>query len=235
MIIGRSRGFPRDGKGLTRQEGGLSLCRTHTSGKLETNEVKWMKIWNAILACGLVITLAGCATSSQVQEMIDASQSDFLKKSAGNARSIDVLKQTAKASLEKDSEHAAIMRELKKQLAAATAALESLQATVEATKVMSADSIVKMSELKDAVAGNKSVMGVQIEKMRAIDDLYETVLIGHYQRIADSANAAVASLRADNKPDDAELVIQRDPILLAEPIEIVAPDTSAATNAAPGE
>ena len=194
-----------------------------------------MKIWNAMLACGLVITLAGCATSSQVQEMIDASQSDFLKKSAENARSVDVLKQTAKASLEKDSEHTAIMRELKKQLAAATAALESLQATVEATKVMSADSIVKMSELKEAVAGNKSVMDVQIEKMRAIDDLYETVLIGHYQRIADSANAAVVSLRADNKPDDAESVIQRDPIPLAEPIEIVAPDTSAATNAAPGE
>jgi len=194
-----------------------------------------MKISNAILAGSLLITLTGCATSSKVQEMIDASQQDFLKKSTKNADSINVLKQTAKASLEKDSEHAAIMRELKKQLAEATAALETLQATVEATKVMSADSIVKMSELKEAVAGNKSVMDVQIEKMRAIDDLYETVLIGHYQRIADSANAAVVSLRADNKPDDAESVIQRDPIPLAEPIEIVAPDTSATTNAVPEE
>ncbi len=192
-----------------------------------------MKKLNAMLTGSLVLVLGGCATSSQVQEMIDASQNDFLRKSEANAQSIDVLKKTAKDSLEKDSEHAAVMRELKQQLAEATASLESLQAMVEATKVMSAKSIIKMSELKEAVAGNKSVMDVQVEKMRVIDDLYEKVMVAHFQKIADSAAAAITSLEADNKPD--ELVILRKPVSLSGAIEIVAPDTSAATNAVPAE
>ncbi len=192
-----------------------------------------MKKLNAMLTGSLVLLLGGCATSSQVQEMIDASQNDFLRKSEANAQSIDVLKKTAKDSLEKDSEHAAVMRELKQQLAEATASLESLQAMVEATKVMSAKSIIKMSELKEAVAGNKSVMDVQVEKMRVIDDLYEKVMVAHFQKIADSAAAAITSLEADNKPD--ELVILRKPVSLSGAIEIVAPDTSAATNAVPAE
>ena len=102
-----------------------------------------MKKLNAMLAGSLVLLLGGCATSSQVQEMIDASQNDFLRKSEANARSIDVLKKTAMDSLEKDSEHAVVMRELKQQLDKATASLESLQALVEATKVISAKSIIK--------------------------------------------------------------------------------------------
>jgi len=194
-----------------------------------------MKKFNTMLATGLTLILAGCATSSQVQEMIDASQQDFLEKSTQNAASITVLKKTARDSLEKDHEHAVTMAELKKQLTEAEAALDRLQATVEATKVMSADSIVKMSELKEAVAGNKSVMDVQVEKMRAIDDLYEKVMLAHFQMIADSANAAITSLEADNKLDDAAAPIQRKPIALDEPIEIVPPDTSASTNSVPSE
>lgn len=189
-----------------------------------------MKFSNPILATGLTLVLAGCATSSKVQTMIDASQQDFLKKSTQNTASISVLKKTARDSLEKDSEHAAMMAKLNKQLMEAVAALDRLQATVEATKVMSADSIVKMSELKQAVAGNKSVMDVQIEKMRGIDDLYEKVMLAHFQMIADSANAAITSLEADNKLDDASAPIQRKPILLDEPVEIVPPDTSGSTN-----
>ena len=194
-----------------------------------------MKKFNTMLATGLTLILAGCATSSQVQEMIDASQQDFLKKSTQNTASITVLKKTARDSLEKDSEHAATMAQLNKQLTEAEAALDRLQATVEATKVMSADSIVKMSELKEAVAGNKSVMDVQIEKMRAIDDLYEKVMLTHFQMIADSANAAIISLEADNKLDDAAAPIRRKPIALDEPIEIVPPDTSGSTNSIPSE
>ena len=192
-----------------------------------------MKKLNAMLAGSLMLVLGGCATSSQVQEMIDASQNDFLRKSEENAQTIDVLKKTAKDSLEKDSEHAAVMRELRQQLAKASASLEALQATVEATKVMSANSILKMSELKEAVAGNKSVMDVQVEKMRAIDELYETVMVAHFQKIADSAAAAITSLEADNKPD--ELVILRKPVSLSGAIEIVTPDTSSSTNAIPSE
>ncbi len=194
-----------------------------------------MKILNTMLACGLIITLAGCATSSKVQEMIDASQQDFLKKSTQNADSINVLKKTAKASLEKDSEHTAIMRDLKKQQEDAMAVLKSLQAAVEAAKVMTASSVVTMSEMKQTVGGNKASMDTQFERMRAIDDLYEKVMLTHFQMIADSANAAIASLQADNKPDEADAVIQRKPISLDEPIEIVPPDTSATTNAVPTE
>jgi hypothetical protein len=194
-----------------------------------------MKMLNAMLAFGLVVTLAGCATSSQVQEMIDASQHDFLQKSSENAGSIVVLKQTAKASLEKDSEHAAIMQELKKQLTETTARLESLQSTANAVKVMSANSVVEMSELKETVGGNKASMESYIEKMRAIDDLYEQVMVSHFQMIADSASAAVASLQADYKPDEIDPVIQKAITPLAAPIEIVAPDTSVSTNTSAAE
>ncbi len=190
-----------------------------------------MKILNAMLTCGLIITLAGCATSSKVQEMIDASQQDFLKKSTQNADSINVLKKTAKDSLEKDSEHTSIMRDLKQQQEEAMAVLKSLQAAVEAAKVMSASSVVTMSEMKETVGGNKVSMDTQFERMHAIDDLYEKVMLTHFQMIADSANSAIASLQADNKPDEADTVIQRKPISLDELIEIVPPDTSVTTNA----
>lgn len=194
-----------------------------------------MKRLNAMLVGSLVITLAGCATSSQVQEMIDASQRDFLKKSKENAGSIDVLKKTAKASLEKDGEHAATILELERQLAEAETALATLQSTVEAAQVMTASSVVKTSELKGSVDANKATMDSYIEKMKAIDELYEKVLIAHFQTVIDSANAAITSLEADNKPDDADAPSVRNPVLLDEPIEIVAPDTSASTNVAPVE
>ena len=81
---------------------------------------------------------------------------------------------------------------------------------------------------------NKATMDGHIDKMMAIDDLYEKVMIAHYRMIADSATAAIASLEADNKPDD-DAPIERKPILMDQPIEIVAPDTSTPTNTAPVE
>lgn len=194
-----------------------------------------MKILNTLWACGLSISLVGCTTSTKVQQMIDASQQDFLKKSTQNTTSINVLKRTAKASLEKDSEHTATMRELKKQQKEALAVLKSLKAAVEAAKVMTASSVVTMSEMKETVGGNKATMDVQFERMRAIDDLYEKVMIAHFQMMADSANSAVASLQADNKPDDVSTAIERTPILLDEPIKIVPPDTLVTTNRVPTE
>lgn len=191
-----------------------------------------MDTLNGMLAVGLVIVLAGCATSSQVQEMIDASQRDFLQKSEENSASVDVLKQAAKASLEKDREHAAVMQELRKQLAEATAALETVTATAEATKLVSAGSVVEIAELKGALEGNKTVLDVYIEKMRQNDELYTRVLSDYFRQEADRANASLASLQA---ADEGDAPIQREPIALGEPIEIVAPDTSAPTNAVSGE
>ncbi len=190
---------------------------------------------NRVLAAGLVIVLAGCTTSSQVQEMIDASQRDFLQKSEENAASVDVLKQAAKASLEKDSEHAVAMRELRKQLAEATAALDAVTATAEATKLMSASSVVKIAELEEALEGNKTVLDVYIEKMRENDELYTQVLTDYFRQVAERANASLASLQAANPLGEDEAPLRREPIPLAEPIEIVAPDTSAPTNAVSGE
>lgn len=191
-----------------------------------------MDTLNGMLAAGLVIVLAGCATSSQVQEMIDASQRDFLQKSEENSASVDVLKQAAKASLEKDREHAAVMQELRKQLAEATAALETVTAMAEATKLVSAGSVVEIAELKGALEGNKTVLDVYIEKMRQNDELYTRVLSDYFRQEADRANASLASLQA---ADEGDAPIQREPIALGEPIEIVAPDTSAPTNAVSGE
>jgi len=190
---------------------------------------------NRVLAAGLVIVLAGCTTSSQVQEMIDASQRDFLQKSEENSASVDVLKQAAKASLEKDGEHAVAMRELRKQLAEATAALDAVTATAEATKLMSASSVVKIAELEEALEGNKTVLDVYIEKMRENDELYTQVLTDYFRQVAERANASLASLQAANPLGEDEAPLRREPIPLAEPIEIVAPDTSAPTNAVSGE
>jgi len=195
-----------------------------------------MNMQNTLLAAGLVLVLAGCTTSSQVQEMIDASQQDFLKKSNENTASIDVLKQTAKASLENDSEHAATIRELQKQLAEASMALGTMSSNLEAVKVMAASSVVRMSELQEAIDGNKTVMDVYIEKMRANDQLYEKVLTEYFRQIADSANASLDALQSTNQLGVVEAVpVQRKPIPMAEPIEIEAPDTSEPTNAAPVE
>lgn len=193
-----------------------------------------MEILNKMLAAGLVIVLAGCATSSQVQEMIDASHQDFLKKSEGNADSIDVLKENAKASLENDSEQAIRTQELQKQLAEATAALESVTVMAGVTKLSTARNVVEIAEMQESIEGNKSVMEIHVEKMRENDELYEKVLSVYFQQVADSANAALALLQAANEPDP-EPPIQRNPIPMAEPIEIIAPDTSSATNAVPVE
>lgn len=130
-----------------------------------------MKLFNSIVILGATVILNGCTTSSQVQELIDASQQDFLQKNSENARSIDVLKKTAKHSIKKDREHDVLMMNLKQQLQEAENALKILQETAE----------------------------------------------------------------ADNKPDDQEVVIERNPILLDQPIEIVAPDTSSPASTAPAE
>ncbi|HSR88314.1 MAG TPA: hypothetical protein VLL07_05130 [Pontiella sp.] len=39
-----------------------------------------MKSWNLIMILSLAAVLSGCTTSSQVQEMIDASHQDYLDR-----------------------------------------------------------------------------------------------------------------------------------------------------------
>jgi hypothetical protein len=84
---------------------------------------------------------------------------------------------------------------------------------------------VKVAELGDAVLANNEAINETIEKMNTMDRLFEEVMIRHYQMIAESAAAAIASLQADDVA-----TTNGAPAGLAEPIEIVAPDTSVPTN-----
>jgi len=179
---------------------------------------------------GLLLLVAGCATSSQVQEMIDASHRDYRATSKAHEASIDVLKQSSVVALEKNKEHADTLTSLQKQLDAALAQLKVMKGNAEAAKVMSAANTVKVAELSDAMLANQEAINETSEKMDTIDNLHEEVMIRHYQMIADSAVAAIAALQVDDVATDNGV-----PAGLAEPIEIVAPDTSASTSVVPGE
>lgn len=189
-----------------------------------------MKTVFSIAMAGFCVLVAGCATSSQVQEMIDASYRETLEKSAEHDASINVLKQSAVTALEQNKEQADALAELQKQQKETLAAFKVMQGNAEAAKVMSAANTVKVAALETAVNENNKAIDESIANMAAIDDLYQEVMIGHYQMVADSANAALSALIADEEePAPVEAVAETNnvPMDLAEPIEIVAPDTSA--------
>jgi len=179
---------------------------------------------------GLLLLMAGCATSSQVQEMIDASYRDSSDTSAAHEASINVLKQSSVAALKQNEGQADTLISLQKQLDAALAQLKVMHGNAEAAKVMSAANTVKVAELGDAMLANQEAITETAERMESIDNLFEKVMIGHYQMIADSATAAIAALQVDDVA-----TTNGAPVGLAEPIEIVAPDTSAPTNISSGE
>jgi hypothetical protein len=173
----------------------------------------------------LLLFLTGCTTSKQVQEMIDASYQDHTAKMKAHDASIDVLKQSSVKTLEQNQQQADAMVSLQKQIDAALAQLKPMQGNAEAAKVMSAANTVKVAELSDAMLANQEAIDETVEKMNTMDNLFEEVMIGHFQMIAESAAAAIATLQADDVATTNGI-----PAGLAEPIEIVAPDTSAPTN-----
>jgi len=175
----------------------------------------------------LLLFLTGCATPKQVQEMIDASYQDHTAKTEAHDASLDALKQASVKTSEQNQQQADAMVSLQKQIDAALAQLKPLQGNAEAAKVMSAANTVKVAELSDAMLANQEAINETAEKMNTIDNLFEEVMIGHFQMIAESAAAAIATLQADDVATTNGI-----PAGLAEPIEIVAPDTSAPTNAA---
>lgn len=184
-----------------------------------------MKTIYSMPMLSLLLLAGGCATSSQVQEMIDASHRDYSATTKAHEASINVLKKSSVTILEQNQQQADILDALQKQLDAAQAQLKPMQGNAEAAKVMSAANTVKVAELGDAVLANSEAINETIEKMNTIDNLFEEVMIGHYQKIADSATAAIAALQADDV-----VTANGESTGLAEPIEIVAPDTSAPTN-----
>ncbi len=179
---------------------------------------------------GTLLLAAGCTTSSQVQELIDTSYKDSLAKSAEHDSSIDVLKKSSMTTLQQNEEQAASLVSLQKQVDEAMAKLKTMQGNTEAAKVMSAANTVQVAELDESIQVNKVTITETGEKMASIDTLFEGVMIGHYEKIAESAKNAISALQADDVSATNE-----GPAGLAEPIEIVAPDTSAPTNAAPNE
>lgn len=175
----------------------------------------------------VVAMLSGCATSSQVQEMIDSAHQDYQGQLASHEESISVLKQSAMTGLEKSSQNAKNIAELDKRLNALVKQVAIVQDLANASKVRSAENTVRLADLKEQVEANKEVSDKAIARMNDIDKLYEEVLIRQYQAIADSASAAIETLKADGFSASTNA-----PVKLNAPIEIVAPDTAAPTNAA---
>lgn len=186
-----------------------------------------MKSVYSMTALGMILLVTGCATSSQVQEMIDASYRSDLDKSAKHEASIDVLKKSSMTALEQNKEQEDALVVLQKQLDVALTQLKVMGGNAEAAKVMSAANTVKVASLSESVLNNKESIDGTIENMIAIDNLYEEVMIRHYQMIADGATEAIAALQVDDVS-----TTNGTPAGLAEPIEIVAPDTAVSTNTA---
>jgi hypothetical protein len=174
---------------------------------------------------GLSLLLAsGCVSSSKVQEMIDASHRDYLERSKAHEASINVLKQSSVTALEQNEQQADELAALQKQQEAILAQLKPILGNTEAAKVMSAANTVKVAELADAVQANEEAISETAARMETIDRLFEEVMIAHFRQIADSATAAIATLQADDVATTNGISSG-----LAEPIEIVAPDTTSPT------
>lgn len=184
-----------------------------------------MKFNYSIISMILIALLSGCTTSSKVQEMIDASHKDYSGQLKAHDDSITVLKKSALTGLETSASNVERIGELEKRVEALIRQTAIIQDLANASKVMSAENTVKISNLADRVAANQEETDKIIARMTAIDKLYEEVLIRQYQAIADSANDAIASLREDGFSASTNA-----PVMLNDPIEIIAPDTAAPTN-----
>lgn len=191
-----------------------------------------MKALLIVALVGTVAMISGCATNKSVQEAIDANQQDFLTQIESHEASIEVLKKSAMAGLEKSKENAELLKAQQAQLDEIKKKLMTIQGYAEASKVMSAANTVKVSELEDALEQNTAADAETKQTLSTIDKLYEGVMIDHYQMIADSASGAIERLKASGWHASTNA-----PVDLDEPIEIVAPDTSAptATNTPSGE
>lgn len=186
-----------------------------------------MNFFKSITFLGLVATLSGCATSSSVQEMIDAANMDYRTQLRSHEESLDVLRQSAKAGLEKSSQNAVSLKEVEEQMAQINRQMVIVQDLANASKVMSAANTVKVSELGEQLRTYKEENDEIIERMTEIDKLYEEILLRQFQEIADSANAAIASLQENGFSASTNA-----PVLLDELFEIDPPDTTVPTNIA---
>jgi hypothetical protein len=173
----------------------------------------------------VAVLISGCTTSSQVQEMIDAAHRDYTEKSKAHDASLDVLRKSALASLEKSRQNGEMLTALQKKFEATLAEVKVFRGNSDAAKVMSAANTVKVANLEETVQDYRELVDETLAKLAEIDHLYEGAMIQHFQAVADSANTAVAVLLEGGVTST-----NGNGSGLAEPIEIVAPDTSVPSN-----
>lgn len=189
-----------------------------------------MKIIPLFSALALVVGLNGCTTSTDVQEMIDSANQDFREQSNAHSDSIDLLKQSSITALEKGKANAESISRVDARLSLVEAQVKLIQGYADAAKVMSAANTVKLSNLNDDIVSYKETFNKAVSQLGANDVLYEEVLKAHYQRVVESATAAMELLKMDGIASSNDA-----PVKLSAQIEIVAPDTSSVTNRAPAK
>ncbi len=177
-----------------------------------------MKALFKITVPALAVVLAGCTTSSQVQELIDASHRDQLETGQAHAASIDLLKKSSITALENGKANTDSIAILQKQVEKLLAQQEAIKNYAEASKVMSAANTVKVADLEAVVAELKEAIDKTVAELSEIDQLQETVMMQHYQAIADSAAAAIQTLKLDGSTATNDLPARFD-----DPFEIAAP------------
>jgi hypothetical protein len=184
-----------------------------------------MKTVLSILILAVIALQSGCTTSAKVQKMIDASHRDYLNRTESLQTSVDVLKKSSMTGLEMAKENAAAIKELQLELEKTAKQMKIFQGYAEAAKIMSAANTVKLSDLEEAVNRNQESTEQITAHLSNMDRLYEEVMVANFKSIADSAAAAIESIKAGGWTASTNA-----PVLLNEPIEIIAPDTSAAAS-----
>ena len=189
-----------------------------------------MKLTTVLAMSGMALLFAGCASTSSVQEMIDASHKDYTDRLDSHEASIDVLRQSAMASLEKSKENAALLVEIQAELVEINEQIKVNKGFAEASKVMSAANTVKVAELDERLDENTASDAEAKERLMEIDKLYEGVMIAHYQKIIASATEAMELLKNDGWTGSTNA-----PVNIDESIEIMAPAAVPETNAPAAE
>lgn len=189
-----------------------------------------MKTVSLFAALGTALLMTGCMSNSKVQQMIDASNQEDTNRLDAHEASIDVLRQSAMASLEQTKVNAALLAEIQTELVKMNKQIKTNKGFAEASKVMSAANTVKVAELDELLIANTEADAETKERLMEIDKLYEGVMIAHYEKIIESATTAMELLK-----NDGWMGSTNAPVNIDEPIEIVAPTAVPATNTLPAE
>ena len=140
-----------------------------------------MNVIPSAAVLSLVLVLSGCATSTQVQEMIDASRQDYLKRSDSHTASIDLLKKSSIAALEKNKANAAAIAELNAELDSTQAQLKLIRGYADAAKIT-----ISAASQKTFVCGRQFINSLFVfQRSNAYRDaMHKKRLLGHLVSIS---------------------------------------------------